>query len=241
MAQPLSALPHGAVVNYTETIGGVPHRVQYKIHRTAAENPYGSDCCLMLRLRVTGRGQGDRFPYGRAVYDVEYQDSLLDAFCVSEYASRFDEKFLRQVKWSEVRCHRQSDGSDYVLQRQFFAPSCNELGGHLTSDPSEFLDTFQSFDDRVAYLRDGETRASYRTRSPASDSTVCYVYSGGGLYTSNPTYNNYARPSFNLDSSILVASEPNEDGSYDLLIEEEKEFTFDVAEFESNFALLLSL
>ena len=241
MAQSLSALPRSAVVNYTETIGGAPCRVQYKIHRTAAENPYGSDRCLMLRLRVTGSGQGDHFPYGRTTRDVEYQGSLLDTFCVSEYASRFDEKFLRQVKWSEVRCHRQSDGSDYALHRQFFAPSCNELGKRLNSDPSEFLDTFQCSDDRVAYLRDGETRAFYHTRSPVSDSAVCYVSYGGHRYTGNPTNNIYARPSFNLDSSTLVSSEPNEDGSYNLLIEEEKEFTFDVAEFESNFALLLSL
>ena len=80
----------------------------------------------------------------------------------------------------------------------------------------------------------------YWSRSPASDSAVGYVNNYGNLYTNNPAVYYYARPGFNLDASVFVSSEPNEDGSFDLMIDTGKEIVIDFAEFESSFSLLLS-
>lgn len=218
MSQPLSALPRKTLVNYTETIGGVAYTEQYMIFRTADENPYGNDRCLMLRLRATGKGGRDNnCKYGNTASSVEYEDSVLDDFNVNEYAGRFDEAFLSHVKMSTIQCYRQSDGATYTLARKFFALSNKEVGGNYATDPATALDTFTSNAARICYLSNGMTAVVWWTRSPASDSSVCSVYNNGFVSAYFPTYNFCARPSFNLDSSTLVSSEPNEDGSYNLL------------------------
>lgn len=237
----LGDLPRKALVNYKETIDGVDYDVQYMVYCTALENPYGNDCCLMLRLRATGRGGLDERCKFSDNGSVEYERSVLDDFLTNEYAARFDENFLQAVKPSDVKCFSVRDGSTYVLHRQFFVLSLNELGISAPYDPSDNLRTFQYSTDRIARLLSGEvTRVPYWTRSPASDSAVGYVNINGYLNTNNPAGNYYARPSFNLDSSTLVSSEPNEDGSYDLILSPKKEIVLDPAKFESSFALLLS-
>lgn len=236
----LGDLPRKALVNYKETIGGVDYDVQYMVYCTALENPYGNDCCLMLRLRATGRGGLDERCKFSDNGSVEYECSVLDDFLTNEYAARFDENFLQAVKPSDVKCFSVRDGSTYVLHRQFFALSLNELGISTPYDSSDNLRTFQSSTDRIARLSNEVTRVPYWSRSPASGSTVGFVYYNGGLGTYDPAGNSYARPSFNLDYSTLVASEPNEDGSYDLIFSPEKKIVIDPVKFESSFALLLS-
>lgn len=218
MAQPLSALPRKTLVNYTETIGGVAYTEQYMIIATADENPYGNDRCLMLRYRATGKGGRDNTcKYGNTSTDVEYENSVLDDFNENEFSARFDAAFLSAVKTSTISCYRQSDGATYTLARKFFALSNKELGGNYATDPSTPLNAFSNNEDRKCYLSNGTTDVYWWTRSPASGSSVGIVSSYGNLNASNPANINYARPSFNLDSSTLVASEPNEDGSYNLL------------------------
>ena len=218
MAQPLSALPRKTLVNYTETIGGVAYTEQYMIIATADENPYGNDRCLMLRYRATGKGGRDNTcKYGNTSTDVEYENSVLDDFNENEFAARFDAAFLSAVKISTISCYRQSDGASYALARKFFALSNKELGGNYATDPSTALNAFSGNADRVCYLSNGTSSVNWWSRSPASGSTVGHVHNFGFPNTNSPANNYYARPGFNLDSSTLVASEPNEDGSYNLL------------------------
>lgn len=204
-----------------ETIDGVTSNVLFRVICTPETNPYGNDRYLVVREYSTGYGANEsQIKFNTSSSNVEYEGSNLDAFMTGEYAGRFDAATLACIATSEVICYHYTDSVTYSIARKFFALSSKELGGTYTSDESVSLGYFTSNSLRFTYNKAGEA-VSVWTRSPVSASTVCYVsYYNGGLYASTPENNFSARPAFNLLSSSLISSEPNEDGSYNLVPDE---------------------
>ena len=217
MSQPIANLPVGAIVNLVETVGDTSENVPFLIIATGEGNPYGTDKVFCTRKYAAGKGSTEAaFNYNNTASEVEYENSLLDQFMTGEYAARFDAATLACIDTSSVICFNYAEAASYALARQFFALSNKELGGTYTTDESINPGYFTSNALRICYNKSGSAVGVW-TRSPASASTVCCVNSFGNLNAYSPTSFNSARPAFNLKSSTLVADEPNEDGSYNVL------------------------
>ena len=220
MSQPITILAVGDKVCMKETIGGTTSNVPFRVICTPENNPYGNDRYLVVREYATGTGANEStFKFNTSSSNVEYEDSNLDAFMTGEYAGRFDAATLACIATSTVVCYHFTNSATYSIARKFFALSNKELGGNYTSDESVSLGYFTSNALRITYTKAG-TAVYVWTRSPASASTVCYVSYYGGLSSNSPTYSYSARPALNLLSSSLISSEANEDGSYNLVPDE---------------------
>ena len=217
MSQPIANLPVGTIVNLVETVGDTSENVPFLIIATGEGNPYGTDKVFCTRKYAAGKGSTEAtFKYNNTASEVEYENSLLDQFMTGEYAARFDAATLACIDTSSVICFNYAETASYALARQFFALSNKELGGTYTTDESINPGYFTSNALRICYNKSGSP-VNVWTRSPASASAVCYVVNNGYLHTYGPTSRYSARPAFNLKSSTLVADEPNEDGSYNVL------------------------
>lgn len=203
-----------------ETIDGVTSNVLFRVICTPETNPYGNDCYLVVREYATGTGTTEStFIYNTSSSNVEYEDSNLDAFMTGEYAGRFDAATLACIATSTVICYHFTNSATYSIARKFFALSNKELGGTYTNDESVSLGYFTSNSLRITYTKVGAA-VNMWTRSPVSASAVCYVHVSGYMYENSPASKFSVRPAFNLLSSSLISSEPNEDGSYNLVPDE---------------------
>lgn len=203
-----------------ETIDGVTSNVLFRVICTPETNPYGNDRYLVVREYATGIGANEsQFKFNTSSSNVGYEDSNLDAFMTGEYAGRFDAATLACIATSTVICYHYTDLVTYSIARKFFALSNKEVGGTYMNDESLSLGYFTSNALRITKTKNGDAVFVW-TRSPYSASKVCCVDSGGYLYADSPTVSISARPAFNLLSSSLISSEPNEDGSYNLVPDE---------------------
>ncbi|MGN1307364.1 MAG: DUF6273 domain-containing protein [Faecousia sp.] len=218
MSQPITNLAVGSIVNLVETLtDGTSENIPFLIIATGESNPYGADNVFCVRKCATGAGTAESsLRFNTTSDNVEYENSNLDNFMTGEFAARFDAATLACVDTSPIICYNYTEGASYTLARQFFALSNKELGGTYTTDESVNPGYFTSNALRICYSKSGSAVFCW-TRSPASASSVCFVYTNGNLYTNSPAFDYYARPAFNLKSSTLVSDEPNEDGSYNVL------------------------
>lgn len=200
-----------------ETIDGVTSNVLFRVICTPETNPYGNDRYLVVREYATGTGFGEStLKFNTTSTNVEYENSNLDSFNSNEYYNRFDDATKACILTSSIICYNYTEGASYTLARQIFSLSNKELGGTYETDESVSLGYFTSNALRKTLNKAG-TAVNVWTRSPASASAVCCVYTGGNLGANSPAGNCSVRPAFNLSSSCLISSEPNEDGSYNLL------------------------
>lgn len=220
MSQSIKSLSIDDHICIKEVIEGVAEDVLLRIVCTPENNPYG-DYYLVVREYATGKGAAEStFSFNNANTEVNYENSLLDQFMTGEYTERLDEATLACIATSTITCFNYAESASYTLARKIFAMSNKELGGSYSNDESLSLGYFTSNALRATKNKAGAAVIVW-SRSPASASAVCYVSGGGSLFTGSPTYVNSARPAFNLLSSCLVASEPNEDGSYNLVTDAE--------------------
>lgn len=220
MSQSISNLNIDDHICIRETIDGVASDVLLRIICTPETNPYG-DYYFVVREYATGKGSTEsNLKFNNTSTEVDYENSLLDQFMTGEYTERLDEATLACIATSTITCFNYAESASYTIARKIFAMSNKELGGNYTLDESLSLGYFTSNALRKTLNKVG-TAVYVWTRSPASASAVCCVDSYGYLFTSSPTSSYFARPAFNLLSSCLVASEPNEDGSYNLVTDAE--------------------
>lgn len=216
MSQSISNLNIDDHICIRETIDGVASDVLLRIICTPETNPYG-DYYFVVREYATGKGSTEsNLKFNNTSTEVDYENSLLDQFMTGEYTERLDEATLACIATSTITCFNYAESASYTIARKIFAMSNKELGGNYTLDESLSLGYFTSNALRKTLNKVG-TAVNVWARSPASASSVCYVYNNGNLYTSSPTSVISVRPAFNLSSSCLISSEPNEDGSYNLL------------------------
>ncbi len=217
MSQSITALTTDNLICMVETNNGVSENVLFRIICPPETNPYGNDRFLVVREYATGTGSGESaLKFNTTSTNVEYENSNLDTFNSNEYYNRFDDATKACILTSSIICYNYAEGASYTLARQIFSLSNKELGGTYETDESVPLGYFTSNALRKTLNKAG-TAASVWARSPASASTVCCVNNGGHLGANSPANGYSARPAFNLSSSCLISSEPNEDGSYNLL------------------------
>lgn len=217
MSQSITAITTDNLICMVETNNGVSENVLFRIICPPETNPYGNDRFLVVREYATGTGSGEStLEFNTTSTNVEYENSNLDRFNSNEYYNRFDDATKACILTSSIICYNYTEGASYTLARQIFSLSNKELGGDYTSDESVSLGYFTSNALRITLNKAGAAVHVW-TRSPASVSTVCFVGANGNLNTGRSTNSYSVRPAFNLSSSCLISSEPNEDGSYNLL------------------------
>lgn len=221
MSQSIKNLSIDDHICIKEVIEGVAEDVLLRIVCTSENNPYG-DYYFVVREYATGKGEAEyEIRYGDTQTDVEYDGSGVDQFMVGEYMERLDEGTLACIATSSIVCYNFAESASYTLARKIFALSNKELGGNNANDTSLSLGYFTTNELRTA-KRKGGANAQVWTRTPSSANQV-YIVHGYGYLTaiSARTADTRVRPAFNLFSSCLVASEPNEDGSYNLVTDAE--------------------
>ena len=216
MSQPITNLGKDDLICIQETVNGTTSDVLFRILCTPETNPYGN-YYFVVREYATGTGAGEsNFKYNNSNTEVNYENSLLDQFMTGEYAGRLSAETLACIATSSVICYNLAETASYTLARKIFALSNKELHGGYSNDESVDLGYFTDNTSRITKNKAGNAVYVW-ARSPSAASTVCCVYTYGGLSTGSPASDCSARPAFNLLSSCLVATVANDDGSYNLI------------------------
>ena len=217
MSQYITNLPVGSLVNLIENRSGTKYLTPFLIIATGSGNPYGSDKVLCLRYRASNQTRFD------ASNSVLYDGSTIDTWLTDTYMTRFDAATKNCIATSTVKNRNILLNQDYTLARKAFILSYNEIGGHVSSDPSTTISNIPMSTLITAYDDTGANLRSWWFRTPATTSALYYIRNRGTFVDisteeGNPRqFQHSARPALNLYASCKVSSEPNQDGSYNLM------------------------
>ena len=129
MAQLISNLPAGTLVNLIENRSGTKVLTPFLIIATGSGNPYGSDKVFCVRYRYTDSVAWD------SSGSTLYNGSTVDNWLTNTYLSRFDNATKNCIAVSTIKNINITTSEQYTLARKVFLLSNKEAGGSDSHDP----------------------------------------------------------------------------------------------------------
>ena len=132
-----------------------------------------------------------------------YANSHLNVFC-EHYLRLIDSKLQPYILTPTLPIAAGVSISATTITKKVFLLSITETGAATLSNDGSKLSYFSNNNSRIAYY--GDSPKVWWTRSPRSDNSdyVYCVYTNGGWNYSGASYSYGVRPTFIVDSSLLV-------------------------------------
>lgn len=120
------------------------------------------------------------------------------------YLASIDSKLQPHILTPTLPIAAGASISATTITRKFFLLSITETGATTLSNDGSKLSYFSDNNSRIAYYQDSP--CTWWTRSPYSDNSyyVCCVSTGGGQSYNYASYSVGVRPTFIVDSSLMV-------------------------------------
>ena len=202
----------GVYLTIKETVDGEESNALYQIW---GHNMHETDVDSVMVRRVIA-------PVARRMHSevtTLYEGCEMDTWCEETWPARYSDEFLACVLTTPIIILSE-DNEPYTIARKFFIPSYCEWGftatsGYEDGNASPYATTNAK---RIVYNSAGAAVIAW-LRTRYSDTNYRSVHAGGSASNGTAASTNvYALPAFSLPSSLTVASEPNDDGSYTVIL-----------------------
>lgn len=207
-----NSIADGIYINIIETVDGVEKTVPYLVfghnmHETS------EDSVMLLRSMSIGakRMHSENVP--------EYENCEIDQYLNSEFINRYSADLRSAILNAGIKVISNEDDGVYQIARKIFLPSIHEWGFVGVYGVDGIASPYATTNEKRKMKDENRSFITHRTRSKKTTTNFANITEQGadGGYYHAGWAGYHIIPAFDLSTSLTVSSEPNEDGTYNLI------------------------